>query len=92
MKTYHNHSTRAALTQSIPMPKCKKEITKCPFFHPTNIRSWNSLNPQCREAHTLPLSFMHWVTQVKPTPGLEPGSPAYEADDLPTELSLLPII
>ncbi len=38
MKTYHSHSTQAALTQSIPMPKC-------------TIRSWNSPNPQCREAH-----------------------------------------
>ncbi len=51
MKTYHSHSTRAALTQSIPMPKCKNEITKKSFF-PSTIRSRNSLNPQCCEART----------------------------------------
>ncbi len=28
MKIYHSHSTRSALTQSNPMPKCKNEITK----------------------------------------------------------------
>ncbi len=39
---------------------------------------------------SLPLSFMHWVTQVKSTPRFEPGSPDWEADDLPTELSLPP--
>ncbi len=33
---------------------------------------------------------MHWVTQVKPPPGFKPGSPDWEADDLPTELSLPP--
>ncbi len=37
---------------------------------------------------SLPLSFMHWVTQVKPPLGFEPGSPDWEADDLPTELPL----
>ncbi len=51
MKTYYSHSTRTALTQSIPIPKCKKENTKKSLF-PSTIRSWNSLNPQCREAHT----------------------------------------
>ncbi len=51
MKTYHILSTWAALTQSIPMPKCKKEIAKMSFF-PSTIRSWNSLNPQCLEALT----------------------------------------
>ncbi len=30
------------------------------------------------------------VTQVKPQLGFEPGSPAWEADDLPTEPSLPP--
>ncbi len=30
---------------------------------------------------------MHWVTWVKPPPGFKPGSPDWEADDLPTELS-----
>ncbi len=34
------------------------------------------------------LQFMHWVTQEKTPLGFEPGSPAWEADDLPTELSL----
>ncbi len=33
---------------------------------------------------------MHWVIWVKPPPGFEPRSPAWEADDLPTELSLPP--
>ncbi len=33
------------------------------------------------------LSFMHWVTRIKPPLGFEPGSPVWEADDLPTELS-----
>ncbi len=51
MKTYHSYSTQAALTQSIPMPKCKKEITKKSIF-PSTIKSWNSLNPQCHEART----------------------------------------
>ncbi len=37
---------------------------------------------------SLPLSFMHWVTWVKPRPGIEPGSTDWEAYDLPTELSL----
>ncbi len=50
MKTYHSHSTRAASTHTIPMPKCKKEITKVLF--PSTIRFWNSLNSQCREART----------------------------------------
>ncbi len=50
MKTYHSHSTLAASTHTIPMPKCKKEITK-ESFCPSTIRSWNSLNSQCREAH-----------------------------------------
>ncbi len=31
MKTYHSHSTQAALTQSIPMPKCKKHYQKVLF-------------------------------------------------------------
>ncbi len=31
---------------------------------------------------------MHWVTRVKHPLGFEPRSPAWEADDLPTELSL----
>ncbi len=31
---------------------------------------------------------MHWVTRVKHPQGFEPGSPAWEADDLPTKLSL----
>ncbi len=39
---------------------------------------------------SLPLSFMHWVTRVKPPQRFEPGSPYWEADDLPTELSLHP--
>ncbi len=47
MKTYHSHSTRPASTHTIPMPKCKNEITKKSFF-PSTIRSWNSLN--CHEA------------------------------------------
>ncbi len=52
MKTYHSYSTRAATsTHTILMPKCKKEITKKSFF-PSTIRSWNSLNSQCSEAHT----------------------------------------
>ncbi len=51
MKTYDSHSTRAASTHTIPMPKCKKEITKQSFF-PSTIRSGNSLNSQCCEAHT----------------------------------------
>ncbi len=34
------------------------------------------------------LSFMQWVTQVKPPLGFEPGYPDWEADVLPTELSL----
>ncbi len=33
---------------------------------------------------------MHWLTWVKPPLGFKPGSPAWEADDLPTELSLHP--
>ncbi len=41
----------AALTQSIAMTKCKKEITKKSFF-PSTIRSCISLNPQCHEART----------------------------------------
>ncbi len=36
-------------------------------------------------------SFMHLVTWVKPPPGFDPGSPDWEADDLPTELSLPPV-
>ncbi len=32
------------------------------------------------------------VTHVKPQPGFKPRSPAWEADDLPTELSLPPFI
>ncbi len=51
MKTYHSHSTQAASTHTIPMPKFKKEITKKSFF-PSNIRSWNSPNSQCRQART----------------------------------------
>ncbi len=35
------------------------------------------------------LSFMHWVTLVKSPLGFEPWSPAWEEDDLLTELSLL---
>ncbi len=35
MKTYHSHSIRAAFTHSIPIPKCKKEITKTSLFHPS---------------------------------------------------------
>ncbi len=31
---------------------------------------------------------MHWVTRVKPPLGFEPGLPAWEADNLPSELSL----
>ncbi len=31
---------------------------------------------------------MHLVTQVKQLPGFEPGSPVWEVDDLPTEISL----
>ncbi len=34
MKTYHSHSTHAAITHSTPMPKYKKKLTKSPFFHP----------------------------------------------------------
>ncbi len=33
-----------------------------------------------------------WVTRVKTPPGFEPRSPDWEADDLPTELSLPPWI
>ncbi len=36
------------------------------------------------------LSFMHWVTRVKPPLRFEPGSPGWEVDDLPTELFLPP--
>ncbi len=35
-----------------------------------------------------PLSFMYWVTRIKTLPGFEPGSPAWQGDDLPTVLSL----
>ncbi len=41
---------------------------------------------------SIPLSFMHLVNWVKPPPGFESRSPDWEADDLPTELSLLPNI
>ncbi len=34
--------------------------------------------------------LQHWVTRVKPPLGFEPGSPAWEADDLLTELSIPP--
>ncbi len=51
MKSYHSHSTRAASTHAIPIPKCKNKITKKSPFQLT-IRSWNSLNSQCHEAHT----------------------------------------
>ncbi len=37
---------------------------------------------------SLPLPFMHWV-RVKPQLGFEPRSEDWEADYLPTELSLL---
>ncbi len=33
MKTYHNHSTRAASNHTIPMPKCKTKLPKSPFLH-----------------------------------------------------------
>ncbi len=33
IKTYHSHSTQAASTNTIPMSKCKKQITKKYFFH-----------------------------------------------------------
>jgi hypothetical protein len=51
MKTYHSHSTRAASTHKIPIPKCKKEITKKSFF-PSTISSWNMLTSQCSESIT----------------------------------------
>ncbi len=51
MKTYHRHSTQAASTHTIHMPKCKKEITKKSLF-PSTIGSWNSINSRCGEAHT----------------------------------------
>ncbi len=36
--------------------------------------------------------IMHWVTWVKPPLGFEPRCPAWEVDNLPTELSLLMLI
>ncbi len=33
MKTNHIHLTQTASTHTIPMPKCKNEITKTSFFH-----------------------------------------------------------
>ncbi len=55
-------------------------------YAPVNQTNW--CNMTFYSWKSLPLSFMHRVTRVKPPLGFEPGSSEWEADDLPTELSL----
>ncbi len=48
MKTEHRYGTTAASICIIPIPKCKKEVTKTSCT-PSTVKSWYSLNPHCSE-------------------------------------------
>ncbi len=55
-------------------------------YAPVSQANW--CNMTFTAGNLFPSHSLHWGTQVKPPPGFKRGAPAWEADDLPTELSL----
>ena len=57
LRFQHNHDTRAASTNQICLPKCKKEVYKKSYF-PSTCKAWNNLKPDIKNAQNKN-SFQH---------------------------------